>query len=94
MGPCHAREDGTVEHVHSAGRAALLTLEPSSEAAGVEDVFTRKLLTTRGHLFATDGAEVGLLELFICGVWTPVGQRKEGGGDKSLLGPPTCSIRT
>ena len=66
--PCHTRESGAVEDVHSTRWATLLALEPTSETASVEDVATGKLLAARGHLFTTDGTEMGLLELLFGGI--------------------------
>ena len=59
-----------IEDVHSTGGAALLTLEPASEAANVEDVVTGKLLATGGHVLTTNGTQTGLLKLFFCSIWT------------------------
>ena len=84
MRPCHTRESGAVEDVHSTRWATLLALEPTSETASVEDVATGKLLAARGHLFTTDGTEMGLLELLFGGI-RAAGRRerekKRGKGD-------------
>ena len=54
-----------------------MALEPASKAAGVEDVVAGQLLATSGHLFTTDGTEIGLLEFFFCGIRTAEEREQE-----------------